>query len=180
MSENRRPEGWESTCRTFSSHAEQQGGPMKVLYCRCCGLDVHKDSITACILVLVNGQRQVRIKEFKTYWKELQKLKLWLYSNKVECVAMEAEASTALLLTTFAHREVGSRVPQRATLKRRRRSISLRAPGRASPGPTPSISAHVLAAFALLDQFAGVWISKSKRRNEASNFLGKICILSLP
>ena len=52
--------------------------------------------------------------------------------------------------------------------------------GRASPGPTPSISAHVLAAFALLDQFAGVWISKSKRRNEASNFLGKICILSLP
>ena len=63
---------------------------MKVLYCRCCGLDVHKDSITACILVLVNGQRQVRIKEFKTYWKELQRLKLWLYSNKVEYVAMES------------------------------------------------------------------------------------------
>ncbi len=47
---------------------------MEVVYRRCCGLDVHKDSITACVLVLDNGQRQVRIKEFKTYWKELAEI----------------------------------------------------------------------------------------------------------
>jgi transposase len=64
---------------------------MEVVYRRCCGLDVHKDSITACVLVLDGkGQREVRTKEFRTYWKELQRLKLWLYASKVECVAMES------------------------------------------------------------------------------------------
>jgi transposase len=64
---------------------------MEVVYRRCCGLDVHKDSITACVLVLDNkGQREVRTKEFQTYWKDLQRLKLWLYASKVECVAMES------------------------------------------------------------------------------------------
>jgi transposase len=64
---------------------------MQVVYSRCCGLDVHKDEITACVLVFdEKGQRQIRKKEFRTYWKELQRLKLWLYANKVEHVAMES------------------------------------------------------------------------------------------
>jgi len=64
---------------------------MQVVYRRCCGLDVHKDSITACVLVLDGkGQREVRTKEFQTYWKDLQRLKLWLYGCRVERVAMES------------------------------------------------------------------------------------------
>lgn len=64
---------------------------MQVVYSRCCGLDVHKDSLTACVLVFdEQGQRQVRKKEFQTYWKQLQQLKLWLYANKVMHVAMES------------------------------------------------------------------------------------------
>lgn len=64
---------------------------MQVLYARSCGLDVHKDAITACVLVLdEQGQRQVRTKEFRSYWKDLQRLKLWLYSCKVQHVAMES------------------------------------------------------------------------------------------
>ncbi len=64
---------------------------MQVVYSRCCGLDVHKDQVTACVLVLgENGQREVRIREFRTYWKELQKLKMWLYACKVKHVAMES------------------------------------------------------------------------------------------
>ncbi len=64
---------------------------MQVVYSRCCGLDVHKNSITACVLVLdADGHRQVRKKEFLTYWKDLQRLKLWLYASKVEHVAMES------------------------------------------------------------------------------------------
>ncbi|MGA8597472.1 MAG: IS110 family transposase [Bryobacteraceae bacterium] len=35
-------------------------------------------------------QREVRKKEFRTYWSDLQKLKLWLYASKVEQVAMES------------------------------------------------------------------------------------------
>ena len=63
---------------------------MNVVY-RCCGLDVHKNSITACVLVLgERGERQVRTKEFATHWKALQKLRLWLYASKVEHVAMES------------------------------------------------------------------------------------------
>ena len=64
---------------------------MNVVYRRCCGLDVHKNSITACVLVLgERGERQVRTKEFATHWKALQKLRLWLYASKVEHVAMES------------------------------------------------------------------------------------------
>ena len=64
---------------------------MHVVYSRCCGLDVHKDQVTACVLVLCeDGSRQVRIKEFRTYWKDLQMLKLWLYASKVQHVAMES------------------------------------------------------------------------------------------
>jgi hypothetical protein len=64
---------------------------MEVVYRRCCGIDVHKDFITACVLVNDPGkQREVRKKEFRTYWSDLQKLKLWLYASKVEQVAMES------------------------------------------------------------------------------------------
>jgi transposase len=64
---------------------------MEVVYRRCCGIDVHKDFITACVLVNDPGkQREVRKKEFRTYWSDLQKLKLWLYASKVEKVAMES------------------------------------------------------------------------------------------
>jgi transposase len=64
---------------------------VQIVYSRCCGLDVHKDSITACVLVFDDqGNRDVRKKEFSTYWKELQRLKMWLYANKVEHVVMES------------------------------------------------------------------------------------------
>lgn len=64
---------------------------MEVVYRRCCGIDVHKDFVTACVLVNDPGkQREVRKKEFRTYWSDLQKLKLWLYASKVEQVAMES------------------------------------------------------------------------------------------
>jgi len=64
---------------------------MEVAYRRCSGLNVHKDSITACVLVLGDqGQRQVRIKEFGTYLKELERLRFWLFANKAEAVAMES------------------------------------------------------------------------------------------
>ena len=64
---------------------------MEVVYRRCCGIDVHKDSITACVLVNEAGQeRSVRKKEFRTYWNDLQKLRFWLQASKVEKVAMES------------------------------------------------------------------------------------------
>jgi hypothetical protein len=46
---------------------------MEAVYRRCCGTDVHKDFITACVLVNGPGkQREVRKKEFRTYWSDPQ------------------------------------------------------------------------------------------------------------
>ena len=64
---------------------------MHVLYRRCCGLDVHKDSVTACVLVFKqDGGREVRKKEFRTFSADLHNLRLWLHACKVEHVAMES------------------------------------------------------------------------------------------
>jgi transposase len=64
---------------------------MDVVYRRCCGLDVHKQSITACVL-LADGKagEQVRKKEFGTFTRALQQLKMWLYACKVTHIAMES------------------------------------------------------------------------------------------
>jgi transposase len=64
---------------------------MQILYSRCCGIDVHKDSVTACVLVY-SGQPEpdVRKKEFATYLKALLNLKMWLLAQKVTHVAMES------------------------------------------------------------------------------------------
>lgn len=64
---------------------------MQVVYRRCGGLDVHKDTITATVLVFgEDGEREVRKKEFGTHWKELQRLGKWLRACRVERVAMES------------------------------------------------------------------------------------------
>ena len=64
---------------------------MRIVHQRCCALDVHKNSITACVLVW-DGQEAVeeRKKEFGTYRKELERLRFWLMACKVTVVAMES------------------------------------------------------------------------------------------
>jgi len=64
---------------------------MRIVHQRCCALDVHKNSITACVLVW-DGQEAVeeRKKEFGTYKKELERLRFWLMACKVTVVAMES------------------------------------------------------------------------------------------
>jgi transposase len=62
----------------------------------CCGLDVHKESIVACILKTKNssnGNQEDVIKEikiFKTFLNDLQDLKHWLESQNCHHVAMES------------------------------------------------------------------------------------------
>src|SRR5580693_4208382 len=64
---------------------------MQILYSRCCGIDVHKDSVTACVLVYADGKEpEVRRKEFQTHFKALLNLKMWLLAQKVTHVAMES------------------------------------------------------------------------------------------
>lgn len=64
---------------------------MQILYPRCCGIDVHKDSVTACVLVFgEQAEPEVRQKEFATHWGSLAQLRAWLSSQKVTHVAMES------------------------------------------------------------------------------------------
>ena len=65
---------------------------MEVVYRRCAGLDVHKRSISACVLMFVPGEEQPEIQKrtFGTFTAELVELKDWLQSCGVTHVVMES------------------------------------------------------------------------------------------
>lgn len=64
---------------------------MDVVYRRCCGLDVHKKMVVACLLwVDERGQRQKEIRVFTTMTKELLALADWLAAAECTQVAMES------------------------------------------------------------------------------------------
>jgi transposase len=64
---------------------------MHVVYSHCCGLDVHKRSITACLLVSgAGGKGQHEIRRFGTMTRDLLELADWLQSQQVTHVAMES------------------------------------------------------------------------------------------
>ena len=63
---------------------------MELLQPHCAGLDVHKDTVVACIHHTVDGKVTTDIKTFKTTTQELIELSDWLSSQAVTHVAMEA------------------------------------------------------------------------------------------
>ena len=64
---------------------------MQIVYSRCCGLDVHKATVVACVLTVNDaGKKTKRVKVFGTYFQELHRLRLWLHGCKMTDVAMES------------------------------------------------------------------------------------------
>jgi transposase len=63
---------------------------MKEVYRRCCGIDVHKESVEVCVLPAVGGSGEVRRKQFKTFRAELIRMRKWLKQLKVTEIAMES------------------------------------------------------------------------------------------
>ncbi len=61
---------------------------MQVVHEVCCGLDVHKKSVTACVLWASGRRRQTRV--FGTFTKDLLALGDWLRSCGVTHVALES------------------------------------------------------------------------------------------
>jgi transposase len=61
---------------------------MEVVHEVCCGLDVHKKSVTACVLRASGKRRQTR--EFGTFTRELLEMTDWLRSCGVTHVALES------------------------------------------------------------------------------------------
>ena len=64
---------------------------MQVLYARCCGLDVHKKTVVACVVITSpDGQVQKQVRTFATTTASLLVLADWLASFQVSHVAMES------------------------------------------------------------------------------------------
>jgi transposase len=63
---------------------------MEVIYRRCCGLDVHKKIVVACVLIWEGGKLFKEIRTFGTMTFELLMLHDWLLAHKVTHVAMES------------------------------------------------------------------------------------------
>src|SRR5262252_3631477 len=111
-----------------ASHAgwrRAAGGQMEVLYPHCAGLDVHKDTVVACVRHMVNGTVKREVRTFKTTTTELLALSDWLAAEKCTHIAMEAtgvywkpvwhilsDGNFSLVLANAAH---GKNVPGRKT-----------------------------------------------------------------
>ena len=63
---------------------------MQVVYQRCCGLDIHKKLIVACLLLMSAQGVQKEIRTFGTTLSELYRLRDWLKANDCQMVAMES------------------------------------------------------------------------------------------
>src|SRR5258705_10589810 len=63
---------------------------MQVLYPRCCALDVHKQSVVACLRLVVGGKVVKEVRTFDTTTASLMALSEWLAENKCTHIAMEA------------------------------------------------------------------------------------------
>jgi transposase len=64
---------------------------MELVYQRCCGIDIHKKVIVACLITLTaNGQRHKEIRSFRTGKGSLLQLLDWLKAANCTHVAMES------------------------------------------------------------------------------------------
>jgi transposase len=63
---------------------------METMIARCCGLDVHKARLSACVRVLIDGIVSELIETFGTMTSDLLALRDWLAVHEVTHVAMES------------------------------------------------------------------------------------------
>lgn len=88
---------------------------METVYRRCCGLDVHKETVVACVLIREGDQLQKEIRTFRTMTSDILLLHDWLLAHGATHVAMEStgvywkpvfnllEGSFNVLLVNAAH-----------------------------------------------------------------------------
>ena len=63
---------------------------MQVLYPRCCALDVHKETVVACLRLVIDDKVVKETRTFETTTASLMALSDWLAENKCTHIAMEA------------------------------------------------------------------------------------------
>jgi transposase len=63
---------------------------MELLHRRCCGLDVHKETVVACLRLVSDGKVTTEVRTFQTTTADLLRLSEWLATNGCTHVTMEA------------------------------------------------------------------------------------------
>src|SRR5690242_18836930 len=63
---------------------------MEVVHRRCAGLDVHKESVVACVRLVKDGQISREVRTYETTTAGLLALSAWLAEQECTHVAMEA------------------------------------------------------------------------------------------
>lgn len=63
---------------------------MDVIFDKCCGIDVHKETLTACIMIGTGTRMKKEIRTFSTMTEDLEKLREWLKAEEITHVAMES------------------------------------------------------------------------------------------
>jgi transposase len=64
---------------------------IRIVHPICCGLDVHKESVSACVIFPdSNGDEQFEVKVFGTFTDDLIRLREWLLEHDCPVVAMES------------------------------------------------------------------------------------------
>lgn len=63
---------------------------MEEIFERCCGLDVHRDTIAACVMIGNGTQKRKQIKTFSTFTCGIRELGDWLKSFDIREVAIES------------------------------------------------------------------------------------------
>ncbi len=63
---------------------------MEIVVDRVAGLDVHKDTVMACVRTPGGRGRAQEVKEFSTFTRQLERLREWLIVEHVTLVVMEA------------------------------------------------------------------------------------------
>jgi len=90
---------------------------MEVMDPRCCGLDVHKSSITACVRLAQSSKPLKHIRRFGCTTRELRELVVCLQELAVEHVAMESTGFMGSRCGTFSKATFKSCWPTHSILR---------------------------------------------------------------
>src|SRR5262245_8457573 len=63
---------------------------MDILHPNCCGLDVHKEVVVACVRRIIGGKVKEEVRTYRTETNALLDLADWLTDEQVSAVAMES------------------------------------------------------------------------------------------
>jgi transposase len=67
-----------------------EDGKMDLLHRRCCGLDIHKETVVACLRLVSEGKVTTEVRTFQTIAAALLRMSKWLAENDCTHLAMEA------------------------------------------------------------------------------------------